>query len=137
MSQWWLRPKLSKSIVEVYQMEKDGNTLYYRLTWRGGDIMVTTSDDNPPVVDLENDDGLDVYDLVDEQHVLEVEVGSLWDGIDSEFEFDGDPSEEEQQAVQDAYDEDGLNGLEDLGWEIIETRVYLHNELEVEPFNGW
>jgi hypothetical protein len=135
MTEWKLMPKYKKNIQEVEFWTKDNKTIQYSLWWRGGVVTITTATDEMPDIDLVNDDedGLSVYDLVDDETILEVNVDSFWDGDNSEwFAVSDNVTEEELDAVRAAWDEDWGVGLENLGWVQESSEVYFHGELELE-----
>lgn len=135
MTKWTLMPKYKKSIQEVEFWTKDGKVIQYSLWWRGGSVTLTTATDEVPDIDLanEDEDGLSVYDLVDDETILEVETDSFWDGDNSEwFATSSDVTEEELEEVRQAWEEDWSEGVENLGWEQESSEVYFHGELEIE-----
>jgi hypothetical protein len=135
MAVWTLMPVYKKSIQEVEFWTKDGKVIQYNVWWRGGSVTLTTATDAAPEIDLENadDDGLDVYSLVDGENILDVEMDSFWDGDNSEWLANSpDVTEEELQEVIDAWEEDFSEGVENLGWEQDDTEVYFHGELSLE-----
>ena len=139
MAKWNLMPKYKKSIQEIEFWTKDGKVIQYSVWWRGGNVTLTTATDEAPEIDLENadDDGLDVYSLVDGENILEVEMDSFWDGDSSEWlASSSDVTEEELQEVIDAWEEDFSEGVENLGWEQDDNEVYFHGELEIEKVEG-
>jgi len=87
MAVWTLMPVYKKSIQEVEFWTKDGKVIQYSVWWRGGSVTLTTATDAAPEIDLDNDDidGLDVYGLVDGEHILDVEMDGFWDGDSSEW----------------------------------------------------
>ena len=135
MAVWTLMPVNKKSIEEVMYWEKDGKTIFFRQGWRGGSVTITTADDNAPEIDLDGNDELSVYDLYDD-HIVDVELDSFWDGCWSEWDWAvSDLTEEEQQQIQDAWDDDGYEAVEDLGWEQTDTEVFFYGELSLERIN--
>jgi hypothetical protein len=135
MTKWTLMPKYKKNIQEVEFWTKDDKTIQYSTWWRGGNVVITTPTDEIPDIDLmnEDEDGLSVYDLVDDETILEVEVDSFWDGDNSEWlSTSSDVTEEELEAVRQAWEEDWSEGVENLGWEQESGELYFHGELEIE-----
>ena len=134
MAVWTLMPVNKKSIEEVMYWEKDGKTVFFRQGWRGGSVTVTTADDNPPEIDLDSDE-LSVYDLYDD-HIVDVELDSFWDGCWGEWDWAvSGLTEEEQQEIEEAWDDNGYEGVEDLGWNQTDTEVYFYGELSLERIN--
>ena len=134
MAVWTMMPVNKKSIEEVMYWEKDGKTIFFRQGWRGGSVTVTTADDNPPEIDLDSDE-LSVYDLYDD-HIVDVELDSFWDGCWGEWDWAvSGLTEEEQQEIEEAWDDNGYEGVEDLGWNQTDTEVYFYGELSLERIN--
>jgi hypothetical protein len=134
MAVWTLMPVNKKSIEEVMYWEKDGKTVFFRQGWRGGSVTVTTADDKAPEIDLDSDE-LSVYDLYDD-HIVDVELDSFWDGCWGEWDWAvSGLTEEEQQEIEEAWDDNGYEGVEDLGWNQTDTEVYFYGELSLERIN--
>lgn len=132
MAAWTLMPVDKKSIEEITYFVKDNNVVAYRLGWRGGSVCLLTSDDNPPEIDLDGNDELNVYDLIDD-HIVEVELDSFWDGCWSDWEvISGEVSDEELEEMMEAYEENYDDGLAELGWENDEYEVKFYGQLSLE-----
>lgn len=135
MAVWTLMPVNKKSIEELMFWEKDGKVILFRQGWRGGSVTLVTSDDNAPEIDLEGNDELDVYGLVDD-HIVDVELDSFWDGCWSEWDWlESGLTEEEQEEIQEAWDEDSYEAVEALGWEQTDAETYFYGELSLERVN--
>ena len=133
MAIWNLSPVNKKSIEEVNYWAKDGKVICRRIGWRGGSATVVTADNNPPELDLEDNEELSVYEIVDEQHILEVEMGDLWDGCWVEWQcVSGDVSDEELEQIQEAYDNDFEEALEGMGWNEEDYELWFYGELQLE-----
>jgi len=132
MAVWTLMPVNKKSIEEVTFWTKDNMTIAFRHGWRGGSVTLVTTDDNAPDIDLEGNDELNVYDLVDD-HVVSVDLDSFWDGCWAEWDWnEQDLSSEEQEEIEEAWNEDGHDGLEELGWTEDDCEAYFYGELSLE-----
>lgn len=135
MAVWTLMPVNKKSIEEVMFWTKDGKTIYHRQGWRGGSVTLVTADDNEPIIDLAGNDELNVYDLYDD-HIVDVELDSYWDGCWSEWDWnEQDLTEEEQEEIEEAWNEDGYDGVEGLGWSQDDSETYFYGELSLERVN--
>ena len=135
MAKWNLMPKFKKNIQEITFWSKDGKIIQYSLWWRSGNVILTTATDEKPDIDLENadDEGLSVYDLIDGETILEVDLDSFWDGDNSEWlATSPDVTEEELQEVIDAWDEDWSEGVDNLGWKQEDTEIRFYGELKIE-----
>ena len=132
MAVWTLMPVNKKSIEELMFWEKDGKVILFRQGWRGGSVTLVTSDDNAPEIDLDGNDELDVYGLVDD-HIVDVELDSFWDGCWGEWDWlESGLTEEEQEEIQEAWDEDSYEAVEALGWEQTDAETYFYGELSLE-----
>jgi hypothetical protein len=125
-------PVNKKSIEEVMYWQKDGKTIVFRQGWRGGSVTLVTADDNEPSIDLEGNDELNVYDLYDD-HIVEVELDSFWDGCWGEWEWnDQGLTDEEIEEIEAAWDDEGYEGVEELGWNQDDTETYFYGPLSLE-----
>ncbi len=132
MAVWTLMPVNKKSIEEVMFWTKDGKTIVFRQGWRGGSVTLVTADDNEPSIDLEGNDELNVYDLYDD-HIVEVELDSFWDGCWGEWEWnDQGLTDEEIEEIEAAWDDEGYEGVEELGWNQDDTETYFYGPLSLE-----
>ena len=112
-----------KSVTQREIWVKDGRQAVYEIGWRWGYVFV------PEKPDLSNYDpvvGVDPYSE------WEVEDHSFDDGCWAEWEYPDDMTEEEQEAFDTAYDEEGDDGLMALGWQIDDTEYRFTGELEVQ-----
>lgn len=135
MAKWNLMPKFKKNIQEIEFWTKDDKVIQYIVWWSGGNVILNTATDEAPEIDLVNvnTDGLKVYSLADGEIILDVERDGFYDGDSTEWlAFSPDVTEEELQEVIDAWEEDWSDGVENLGWELDDTEVYFHGELEIE-----
>ena len=135
MAVWTLMPVNKKSIEELMFWEKDGKVILFRQGWRGGSVTLVTADDNAPEIDLDGNEELDVYGLVDD-HIVDVELDSFWDGCWGEWDWlESGLTEEEQEEIQEAWDEDSYESVEALGWEQTDAETYFYGELSLERVN--
>lgn len=133
MAIWNLAPVNKKSIEEITFWTKDDQVIARRVGWRGGSAIVVTADNNPPNINLEENEDLCVYDIVDEEHILEVEMGDLWDGCWVEWEcVAGEVTDEELEEIQEVYDNDFEEGLNDMGWNEDDFELRFYGELSLE-----
>lgn len=135
MAVWTLAPAYKKSIEEIMFWQKDDKTIVFRQGWRGGSVILTTVDDNPPDIDLEGNDELNVFDLIDD-HIVDVDLDSFWDGCWSEWDWNEQGlTVEEIEEIEAAWDENSYEGVEELGWNNIDTETYFYGELTLERVN--
>lgn len=110
---------------EIFHKIIDGET--YAVTmeqwWRWGYVVITDVDKD--AIDPENPNGLLVTDYsIDDQ--------DLNDGVSLWFNFTDNVPEEERDLFEQAWEEDGYSGVEDLGWNHWDTEMTFVGPLEVE-----
>lgn len=137
MANWTIYAKYKKSTVEREYFTKDGQTLVVETGWRGGSFSIITEGDEPPEVDVENEEGLDIYSFYPDG-VETVELNECWDGCWQEIEWPDEMPEEERERLQELFDEDGyydvLESQED--WMHDETEMWLNGPLVLEDGDG-
>jgi hypothetical protein len=129
MAKWRLTTVEKKNAVERehwIHTEKN-HVVVYETGFRWGSVFVFTDDDNPPDIDLENADGLDVYSLD-----CETELDLLDDGCWSDWEFPDEMSKEDRDALQEGWEEDSYDYMENAGWYSDETELWFNGPLELE-----
>jgi hypothetical protein len=100
-SQFKYVPKNKKSFYEIQGLEKDGTFLYVETCYRSGEVVVAEE-----IFEEEMDDEEITFD--------DFEDASYFDAIDTEYDFDGE--DEELDEIKTAWQDDGLSGLENIGW---------------------
>lgn len=126
MTTWVLTTKTKKNAVErQFWRHEDGRVIIREEGYRWGKF--TCESDERPDIDLANPDG---YELGGTEY--DWELDSLDDGCWAEWEWPDDMSEDEQEQIQEAWDEDAFEGLEGLGWTNDETEYWFYGELELE-----
>lgn len=112
-----------KSVTQREIWVKGDQQAVYEIGWRWGYVIVP---DKPDLSDYDPTVGIDPYEFGD------VEDHEYVDGCWSEWEYPDDMTEEEQEAFDTAYDEEGDDGIMALGWQIEDTEYHFRGELEVE-----
>jgi len=125
MATWVLTTKTKKNAVERQFWTKDGRTIIREEGYRWGKFYCES--DERPDVNLTNPDG---YELGDSEY--DWELDHLDDGCWADWTFPDDMTEEEQQAIEAAWDEDFYDGMEGLGWSNDDTEYWFYGELELE-----
>jgi len=110
MATWTLKTLHKKSAVEKQFWYKDGKTIIREEGYRWGEFY------------CESD-----YDW---------ELSSLDDGCWADWTFPDDMTEEEQAAIETAWDEDYFDGMEELGWSNSDTDYILQGPLELTDEEG-
>lgn len=96
------KPIEKKSIFEIQGLEKDGQYLYVETCYRMGEVILAEELSDEEM----NEDEIIFNDFED---------ASYFDVVDTEYDFDGD--EDELENIKNAWQENGLSGLEDIGWD--------------------
>lgn len=133
MATFIIRAQYKKSTIEREHWHKDGSEVIRETGWRGGSFYITTEDDNPPDIDLENPDDFDVY-----ENDYECELIECFDGCWEEITFSDDIAEEEQERLQELFDDEGfyevMEGTE--SWSQGDTEMILQGPLQLETEDG-
>jgi hypothetical protein len=133
MTVWRLSTHYKKSAVEKQLWYKDGVTISKEEGYRWGTFYCES--DEMPDVDLANPDGYELYGY-------DWELDSLDDGCWVDWNWPADMTEEQQDEIMDAWNEDFSDGLENLGWSNDDTEYWFHgplimtNETTGEVFSG-
>ena len=125
MATWVLTTKTKKNAVERQFWYKDGQVIIREEGYRWGKFYCES--DERPDVDLANPDG---YELGDSEY--DWELDNLDDGCWADWTFPDDMSEEEQEEIQEAWEEDFFEGMEAKGWSNDDTEYWFYGELELE-----
>lgn len=124
MATWTLKTQHKKSAVEKQYWYKDGKQIVRIEGYRWGTFYCES--DEQPEIDLVNEDG---YRIGSDDYEWELE--SLDDGCYADWEFPEDMSEEEQEKITEAWEEEFYDGLEELGWSCDDTDYILEGPLEL------
>lgn len=125
MAIWALTTVTKKNAVEKQFWTKDGRVIIREEGYRWGKCYCES--DERPDVDLKNPDG---YELGSTEY--DWELYHLDDGCWAIWTFPDDMTEEEQEQIQEAWDEDFYEGMEGLDWSNDETEYWFYGELELE-----
>jgi len=124
MSTWILTTQHKKNAIERSIWTKDGEKIIQEQGFRWGKFYCES--DEKPDVDLKNPDGYEIggdYDW---------ELDSLDDGCWLEWDWPADMSEEDQDKIMAAWNEDFYDGMEALGWSNDDTEYHFHGPLQLE-----
>jgi len=125
MTTWALTTKTKKNAVEKQFWYKDGRVIIREEGYRWGKFYCES--DERPDVDLANPDG---YELGGTDY--DWELDHLDDGCWADWTYPDDMTEEEQEAIEAAWEEDFYDGMEALGWSNDDTEYWFYGELELE-----
>lgn len=129
MATWILKTLHKKSAVERQFWYKDGKVIIREEGYRWGEFYCES--DEQPEIDLENADG---YNLSESDY--DWELTSLDDGCWADWTFPEDMTEEEQEEIQNAWEEDYFDGMEELGWANDDTEYIMQGPLELSDEDG-
>jgi hypothetical protein len=129
MATWTLKTLYKKSAYERQHWYKDGKEVIREEGYRWGTFYCES--DEQPEIDLENSDE---YNLSETDYDWELE--SLDDGCWAEWEYPDDLSEEEREEIENAWEENYFEGMEELGWSNDETEYILQGPLELSDKDG-
>jgi len=124
MTTWTLKTQHKKNAIEKQHWYKDGVEIIRTEGYRWGTFYCES--DEQPEIDLVNEDG---YRIGSDDYEWELE--ELDDGCYADWEFPDDMDEDEQEKIQEAWDEEFYEGLEELGWSCDDTDYILEGPLEL------
>ena len=128
MAFWKLSPQNKKSAVEQMFFYNDGKVIIVEQGWRWGTF--TVESDERPLTDLElvNAEG---YELgcIDNDECWE--LSEMTDGCWLDVTAGRNATEEDVAAFEQAWEEDGYDGVEELGWSNDDTEYYYYGPLEL------
>jgi hypothetical protein len=124
MATWTLKTQHKKNAIEKQHWFKDSVEVIRIEGYRWGTFFCES--DDQPKIDLVNEDG---YTIGCDDY--EWELSSLDDGCWVEWEWPEGMTEEEQDEITAAWEEDYFEGLEELGWDCDETDYILEGPLEL------
>jgi hypothetical protein len=124
MATWHLSTMQKKTIVEIEHFEKDGCRISRQCEYRTG----LWSCENPsrPELNLTNPDGID---LLRDQNMWE--TIDLDDCVAEDWILDESLSSEDKDTTLEFIEEQGVEGLDELGWESIGAEVWLYGPLSL------
>lgn len=123
------RYKKSTLEVETWAHKKDFNKSFTKeVGWRSGSFKVTMSKDEFEEIPKEDEEAKFYPYFYDESELV-----STWDGCWEDFDFsEGTISEEEQEQIKAAWEEENYEGIENLGYQQVETDIILIGPLDFE-----
>ena len=111
MAKWTITNSEKKRCFEVTSWTKSSNPdrkIVLEVCWWSGTY--STNSAEKPVIEVKDD-----WWIASDAEDWELE--DMTDGVYSEWNFPEDMEDEEQEAIEEAYDEYDEEGLEKLGWE--------------------
>ena len=115
-----------KSIVQEEILTKTVGDETYEVrmeqTWRWGYVVISDVEDT---IDPDNPDGLTVTDY-------SIQDQDLNDGCSLWFTYSDNVPDEEKELFEQAWEDEGYAGIEDIGWCPWDMEMTFHGPLEVE-----
>jgi len=125
MATWELTTEYKKSALERQHWCKDGKTIIREEGYRWGKFYCES--DEKPDIDLSGDD--EEYELGGDEY--EWELDELDDGCWADWTWPADMSDEDREAIEEAWDENNFEGLEELGWSNDDTVYFFQGPLKL------
>ena len=121
-----------KDLVEKQVWIKGDSTITYSVGWRQGLWDVVTTDDNEP--DFEADENGQIeFGWAKGSNIESCEFVESSDGCWDEWEFTDDIDEEEQERIQEGWEENAYEFMDEDGWIQDDTYWYAHKDsLDIE-----
>jgi hypothetical protein len=128
MAIWKLSPQHKKSAVEKMFFYNGSKAIIVEQGWRWGTF--TVESDERPLTDSElvNEDG---YELGCIDNDESWELSEMTDGCWLDIDALRDTTEEDVTAFEQAWEQDGYDGVEELGWSNDDTEYYYLGPLEL------
>lgn len=127
MPTWVLSNLEKKNCVEreFWNHPDYSNPIIREIGWRWGSFSCSSTE--KPEIDLENPDGLYVYDTD-----YDFEMDSLDDSCWEEWVWPEEIPQEERKRLEELWEEDFYDGWENDGISLDESEVVLHGPLSLE-----
>jgi hypothetical protein len=116
-----VEPKQKKSILQVDVYEGEGKTFRRETTFVSGYAVIDAEFKD---IDAQNKDGLKISRYNIEDHDYQDGAACFW-------YFDDSLDESEQQKIKDAWDQEWEEGLNNLGWFLMDQDVFFHGPLKI------
>ena len=126
-----ISPKTKKSVVYIQIYEKNGLEIKYAEAYRSGwvtvlgDEMLENYDDIDELIGDPNSDGLDVWRFTTEDHFFS-------DGVSDGITYPETLSEADRDQLESIYYEEGTDGLENMGWEQVDSELLFFGKLNID-----
>ena len=129
MATWTLKTQHKKNAVEKQFWYKDGEVIIRTEGYRWCEFYCES--DEQPEIDVVNEDE---YNLDESDY--DWELVSMDDGCWADWEWPDDMTDDEQDEIMAAWEEDYFEGMEELGWSCDDTEYILLGPLELSDEHG-
>ena len=126
-----ISPKTKKSVVYIQIYEKGSLEIKYEEAYRSGWVTVLGDEMLGGYMSLEemrgdsNSDGTDVWGLPTEGH-------EFLDGVSDDITYPETLSEADRDQLESIYYEEGTDGLENMGWEQVDSELLFFGKLNID-----
>jgi hypothetical protein len=126
-----ISPKTKKSVVYIQIYEKGSLEIKYEEAYRSGWVTVLGDEMLGGYMSLEemrgdsNSDGTDVWSLPTEGH-------EFLDGVSDGITYPETLSEADRDQLESIYYEEGTDGLENMGWEQVDSELLFFGKLNID-----
>lgn len=124
MKFWKVSPKDKKCIVEYQSWIKNDDKIMVETSWRHGEFMITTENDEKPNYEI----GSDIFMCGDESELVNV-----YDNCGDIVHYDWCSEESQEEIKVFLSEENSIGMLGDLGWDCCEHSFCINCEVEIEP----
>jgi hypothetical protein len=124
MATWKIQNYNKKSAVERQFWYKDGMTIVKEEGYRWGTWTCESAE--RPDIDLDNPDGWEQY-----SQDQDWEMEEMYDGCWVDWQFPEDMPEEEQERLQEIWNEEFFEGLENEGWSNDDTEFWIYGPIQL------
>ena len=108
---------------EFWKHKETGWTAIHETVYRWGHAYIES--DAEPDVDIDNEDGFEIFDNGWELETLD-------DGCESNWEFPSEMTESDRRSMLEGWDNDQFCYMEENGWEMDYSEIYFYGQLELE-----
>jgi len=127
---WVITPEHKKCINDICYWRKDNYMVQQNMGWRWGTFTVPAPDDltiEQWLASYDSSVGTDLYEDFGDVYDFETQ-----DGVWEDWEFPSNMPEEDREAFNSIYEEDGTWGLEQDGWVSVDCEINVSGPLKIE-----
>lgn len=135
MAEFRVSPKYKKSVEEVeFFVNGDGERISCSVLWRSGEYIIRPTCPEEEEM-LENLDDAFVFEVTAFE---DWELIETWDGCSEDISYYGVKDEERIALMEESYEENGFWDMcEEFDFQPDDCEIFIHNGVNVEPFEGY
>lgn len=122
---WKITPQTERAIEDIQYWKNQDVTIGLSTRFTSGSAYISTVDDVPPLVDLDNDEGVNVLAL-GERYGSELHgpwsKSWIWNNIPEEY----------KSAIEAGFDERSYQYMEQAGWDATNNETWFYGPLTLE-----